>query len=96
MALPFVRVMLSHSNGITDVVSIVTVRLPMRPPSRKLEYVLVSVMLPGTIDCSVVKSVVDMGEDSFIMDDVGRNGERGGVRIGDTSLRSLVVVLMGV
>ena len=65
--------------------------LPMRPPSSKPEYVLVSVMLFDGIDFSAIESAIDMGEDSFIMDDAERNGERGG-----PSLQSPVVVLVGV
>ena len=53
-------------------------------------------MLLDTINCSVVESAIEMGEDSFIMDDPERNSERGGARIGGTSLRSLVVVPVGV
>ena len=53
-------------------------------------------MLFDTMDCSAVESAIEMGEDSFIMDDPERNSERGGARIGGTSLRALVVVLLGV
>ena len=103
MALPSVRVVLGHLDGTNDFASVVTVRivldfprygpnlLPMRPPSSKPEYVLVSVMLFDGIDFSAIESAIDMGEDSFIMDDAERNGERGG-----TSLQSPVVVLVGV
>ena len=80
MALPSVRVVLGHSDGTNDFASVVTVRivldfrrygpnlLPMRPPSSKLEYVLVSVMLFDSIDCSAVESAIDMSEGSFIME----------------------------
>ena len=74
MALLSVRVVLGHSDGTDDFASVVTVRivldsprygpnlLPMRPPSSKLEYVLVSVMLFDAIDCSADESAIDMGE----------------------------------
>ena len=61
----------------------------MRPPSSKLEYVLVSVILLDAIDCPVVESAMDMRADSFNKE---RNGERGGgATIGGTSSRSLFV-----
>ena len=66
--------------------------------SRRLEYVLVSVMLLDAIDCLVVESAIDTHADSFKdgarresrLDGHERRGERGG-RIGGTSSRSLVV-----
>ena len=98
MALSSVRVVLGHSDETNDFASVMTVRivldfprygpklLPMRLPSSKLEYVLVSVMLFDAIDCSAVESAIDMGEGSFI-GDAESNGERGGAGIEGTSLR---------
>ena len=80
MALPSVRVVLGHLDGTNDFASVVTVRivldfprygpnlLPMRPPSSKLEYALVSIMLFDVIACSAVESAIDMDEDSFIVE----------------------------
>jgi hypothetical protein len=80
IALPSVRVMLGHSDGMNDVASVVAVRIvpnfvygPLRPPpnpspipaSSKLEYVLFSVMLLDAMDCPVVESAIDMRADSF-------------------------------
>lgn len=99
MALLSVRVVLGHSDGTDDFASVVTVRivldsprygpnlLPMRPPSSKLEYVLVSVILFDAIDCSAVESAIDMGEDLVIMETRNAMADGGGAGIGGTSLR---------
>ena len=92
MATPSVRVVLGHSDGTNDFAPVVIVRivldfpryvpklLPMRPPSSKLEYMPLSVMLFDAIDCSAVESAIDMGEDSFIMEtrNAMANGEARG------------------
>ena len=65
------RVRLGHSDGISDVASVVTVRIVLNlppapelrlfpiPGSRRLEYVLMSVRLLDAIDWFVVESAMD-------------------------------------